>query len=119
MPGAGQQFGRRFCKGGSAFYCGRVFTARHMSCVSSPLATGFIKPTAFLSVTGVNAAALCGAPTAQDILTATASDDLTVALPRGLLGHCGVGPTLPMLALPLVVPIVRMDGEKRATTWLQ
>ena len=51
MPGAG--FGRQFARGGSAFYCGRVFTARHMSCVSSPLITGFIAPTAFLSTSAM------------------------------------------------------------------
>jgi hypothetical protein len=48
MPG----FGRRFAKGGATFYCGKIFTARHMACVSSPLATGYISPTRFLTVAG-------------------------------------------------------------------
>ena len=37
-------FGRRFATGGSTFYMGRCFTVRHMSCVSSPHANGFIAP---------------------------------------------------------------------------
>ena len=89
MPGAG--FGRQFAKGGSAFYCGRVFTARHMSSVSSPLIRGYVAPTAFLAMPGLATATGCTAPTAASVMDAlgvTSADSLP-ALPRTALTAAG------------------------------
>jgi hypothetical protein len=105
MPG----FGRRFAHGGSTFYCGKVFSVRHLSCVSSPLSTGYISPTRFLTVAGALNTAQCAlvAPLAGDVLGAVASD---LPMVRSMLS-----PTSPMIAataVPLAMPMTHNDGEK-------
>jgi hypothetical protein len=54
-------YGARFANG-SAFYCGRHFTARHLARVNSPLATGYISPTAFLSTSVMAVGATAWSP---------------------------------------------------------